>query len=298
MKRKTGAGLCALAMSALLAMGLLAGCGGDTSTAGQGGDGAIHVVSREDGSGTRSAFVELFGIEEKNADGSKVDRTKADANITNSTAVMMTTVSNDPNAIGYISLGTLDETAVKALDIEGVAATTDNVKAGDYTVSRPFNIVTGDNTSTVAQDFIDFILSAEGQQVVEENHYIASVENAKAYAGSKPSGKIVVAGSSSVSPVMESLKEAYLAINPNAEIEIQTSDSTTGVNSTKDGICDIGMASRDLKDEEASGGLTATAIAIDGIAVIVNNSNATEGLTKDQVKSIYTGETTDWSAIG
>lgn len=283
--------LTALSMSAVLAMGILAGCGGS-------GGSTINVVSREDGSGTRSAFVELFGIEEKDADGSKVDQTRPDASITNSTAVMMTNVSGDPNAIGYISLGSLDETAVKAVQIEGVAATADNVKKDTYPVSRPFNIVIGEKTSEVAQDFINFILSADGQKVVEDNKYIASAENAKPYNGKKPGGKIVVAGSSSVSPVMEALKEAYLSVNPNADIEIQTSDSTTGINSTKDGICDIGMASRALKDEEASAGLTATVIAIDGIAVIVNNGNPVDNMTKAQVKSIYIGETTDWSAIG
>ena len=285
----------ALALAAMLSMGVLVGCGG-TSNSTEGGTGTINVISREDGSGTRSAFVELFGVEEKDANGEKIDRTKADASVTNSTAIMMTNVANDPNAIGYLSLGSLDD-SVKAVKINNVDATADNVKNGTYAVSRPFNIVTKDSVSEVAQDFIDFILSANGQKIVEDNKYTASVDNAKAFKTKAPTGKLVIAGSSSVSPVMEALKEAYLAINTNAEIEIQTSDSTTGVNSAKEGICDIGMASRELKDEEKSAGLTATVIAIDGIAVIVNDNNPIETMTKDQVKSVYVGETTDWSQL-
>lgn len=285
----------ALALAAMLSMGVLVGCGG-TSDSTEGGTGAINVISREDGSGTRSAFVELFGVEEKDANGEKIDRTKADASVTNSTAVMMTNVANDPNAIGYLSLGSLDD-SVKAVKIDNVDATADNVKNGTYAVSRPFNIVTKNSVSEVAQDFIDFILSADGQKIVEDNKYTASVDNAKAFKTKAPTGKLVIAGSSSVSPVMEALKEAYLAINTNAEIEIQTSDSTTGVNSAKEGICDIGMASRELKDEEKSAGLAATVIAIDGIAVIVNDNNPIETMTKDQVKSVYVGETTDWSQL-
>ena len=246
----------------------------------------ISVNSREDGSGTRGAFIELFGVEEKAADGTKVDNTTVEANITNSTSVMMTSVAGDPYAIGYISLGSLNDT-VKAVKIDGVEATTDNVANGTYKVARPFNIVTKDGLSDVAKDFVDYIMSVEGQDIIEQNGYIKIDQNAAAYAGSKPEGKIVVAGSSSVSPVMEKLKEAYLAVN--------TSDSTTGVTSTQEGICDIGMASRDLKDTET--GVTATTIAQDGIAVIVNNENPVENLTSDQVKSIFTGETTVWADV-
>ena len=254
----------------------------------------ISVNSREDGSGTRGAFIELFGVEEKAADGTKVDNTTVDANITNSTSVMMTSVAGDPYAIGYISLGSLNDT-VKAVKIDGAEATTENVANGSYKVARPFNIVTKDGLSDVAQDFVDYIMSAEGQDIIEQNGYIKIDQNAAAYAGSKPEGKIVVAGSSSVSPVMEKLKEAYLAVNTNADIEIQTSDSTTGVTSTQEGICDIGMASRDLKDTETD--VKATTIAQDGIAVIVNNENPVENLTSDQVKSIFTGETTVWADV-
>ena len=256
----------------------------------------INVISREDGSGTRGAFIELFGIEQKDADGNKVDYTTDEADITNSTSVMMTSVSGNPSAIGYISLGSLNET-VKALAIDGVEASVENIKAGTYTVARPFNIATQTEVSEAAQAFIDFILSAEGQAVIEANGYIAVVEDAPAYAGSAVEGKVVVAGSSSVTPVMEKLKEAYEAINPNANIEVQQSDSTTGMNNAIEGVCDIGMASRAVKDSEIEAGLTSITIAMNGIAVIVSNDNATDGLTTDQVRAIYMGEITDWSEI-
>ena len=258
--------------------------------------GTISVLSREEGSGTRGAFVELFGVEEENADGEKVDNTTADAQVTNSTAVMMTGVAQDPQAIGYISLGSLDD-SVKALKVDGAEATAVNLKSGTYKVSRPFNIVTSDDISDVAQDFVDYILSSDGQAVVEEDGYIAVDDAAEAYAGTSPEGTVVVAGSSSVSPVMEKLKEGYEAVNPNASIEIQTSDSTTGVESTISGICDIGMASRELKDTETSEGVTGTQIAIDGIAIIVNNENSMTDITSDQVKQIYTGEVTNWEDL-
>ena len=256
----------------------------------------INVISREDGSGTRGAFIELFGIEQKDENGNKVDYTTDEADITNSTSVMMTSVSGNPSAIGYISLGSLNET-VKALAIDGVEASVENIKAGAYTVARPFNISTQAEVSEAAQAFIDFILSAEGQAVIEANGYIAVVEYAPAYAGSAVEGKVVVAGSSSVTPVMEKLKEAYEAINPNANIEVQQSDSTTGMNNAIEGVCDIGMASRAVKDIEIEAGLVPTTIAMDGIAVIVSNDNATDGLTTDQVRAIYMGEITDWSEV-
>ena len=253
------------------------------------------VVSREDGSGTRGAFIELFGVEEKDADGNKVDNTTEEAEITNNTAVMMSTVAGDVDAIGYISLGSLND-SVKAVKIDGVEATAENIKSGEYKVSRPFNIATNGEVSDVAQDFIDYILSPEGQAVIEENGYI-SIDDVKDAESTQPEGKVVVAGSSSVTPVMEKLKEAYAEVNPNAEIEIQQSDSTTGMTSAIDGICDIGMASRELKDEELEAGLTSTTIANDGIAIIVNNDNPTDDLSVDQVKSIYVGETTTWGDL-
>ncbi len=256
---------------------------------------AISVITREDGSGTRGAFIELFGVEQKDADGNKVDYTITSASTTNNTSVMMSTVAGNKYAIGYISLGSLGDT-VKAVKIDGVDASVENVENGTYKIARPFNIVTGENVSELAQDFINYIMSAEGQAVIGDNGYISN-SAAQSYTSASVEGKIVVAGSSSVSPVMEKLKEAYLVVNTNAEIEIQTSDSTTGVTSTIDGICDIGMASRELKDEEASKGVESTTIAMDGIAVIVNNYCAIDGLTSEQVMNIYTGTITKWSEI-
>lgn len=267
----------------------------ETEADSTGFSGEITVISREDGSGTRGAFIELFGVEQKDADGNKIDYTIDSADITNSTSVMMTSVEQNEYAIGYISLGSLNE-SVKALEIDGVAASVDNIKNDTYKVSRPFNIVTKDGLSETAQDFISFILSADGQAVIEDNGYI-SASTADAYSGTKPSGKVVVAGSSSVNPVMEKLKEAYCAINAGAEIEIQQSDSTTGVNSVVEGICDIGMASRALKDSEIESGVAATVIALDGIAVIVSNDNPISSLSTEQVMKIYTGELTDWNEI-
>ncbi|MDO5112528.1 MAG: substrate-binding domain-containing protein [Clostridia bacterium] len=256
----------------------------------------ISVISREDGSGTRGAFIELFGVEQKNEAGEKVDYTTDAADITNSTSVMMTAVAGNPNAIGYISLGSLNDT-VKALKIDGVDANVENIKNGSYKIARPFNIATGTAVSDAAQAFIDFIMSAEGQAIVEANGYIAANDGAAAYAGSAISGKVVVAGSSSVTPVMEKLKEGYLTRNPGAEIEIQQSDSSTGMNALKDGTCDIGMASRELKDSELEAGLTPIVIAMDGIAVIVNNENVAEGLTAEQVRAIYMGEVSTWGEL-
>lgn len=264
---------------------IFAGCKGS-------GNSSITVMTREEGSGTRSAFIELFGIETENESGEKVDNTIITAETTNSTSVMMTSVANDPSSIGYISLGSLNDT-VKALQIDGVDATVDNIKNGTYKASRPFNIAVKADISETAQDFINFIMSAEGQAVVEENGYISQGNNGS-YAGSSPSGTVNVAGSSSVSPVMEKLKEAYALVNPNAQIVVQQNDSTTGITSAIDGVCDIAMASRELKDSELSSGLTPTTIAIDGIAVIVNKDNTVNSLTSDQVKAIYTGEQTEW----
>ena len=301
--------LAVLALSAVLVMGTMTGCGSTNSDA-KNSDNAgtnksassetgfdtskdISVVSREDGSGTRGAFIELTGVEEKDADGNKVDNTTLDASITNSTEVMMTTVSGNDYAIGYASLGSLNDT-VKAVKVGGVEATADNINAGTYTLARPFNIVTGDSVSEVAQDFINYIMSEDGQKIISDNGYI-EVENTGSFTSSKVKGSIEVAGSSSVTPVMEKLKEAYAKVNSNASIEIQESDSTTGVNSAIEGTCDIGMASRDLKDEEK--GVKATAIAKDGIAVIVNNNNTIDDLTVDQIKDIFTGAVTTWADV-
>ena len=280
------------ALVGLASLSFLTACGG-SSDSGQGS--TINVVSREEGSGTRGAFIELFGVQEKNADGEKVDMTTNTAIVTNSTAVMLTTVAGDANAIGYASLGSLDDSN-KILQIDGVDATVENIKDGSYKISRPFNIVTQDGLNDAAQDFVNFILSSDGQAVVEKSGYIP-LDDAPAYTAQTDKGKIVVSGSSSVTPVMEKLKEAYNKINPNVEVEIQQSDSTTGILNAIEGTADIGMASRALEDAELSQGVTETVIALDGVGVIVNKENALSGLTSEQVKAIYTGEITSWDGL-
>ena len=255
---------------------------------------SITVLSREDGSGTRGAFIELFGIEKKDTSGKKVDYTTDEAAITNSTAVMLASVAGDNYAIGYVSLGSLND-SVKAVKIDGADATVSNINNGSYKISRPFNIAVKEGLTPVAQDFVNFILSDKGQKVIAANKYIQVT--AKSYISSKASGKIVVSGSSSVSPVMEKLIEAYKSENPNAKIELQTSDSTTGVTNAINGTCDIGMVSRSLKDSEKSKGVQEVTIAIDGIAVIVNKSNPTENLSKAQVEQIFTGKTLKWNEV-
>ena len=280
----------ALIMSAALSGLLAVGCGSEAFSAKE----DITIVSREDGSGTKGAFVELFGIEEKDESGEKVDRTTTDAQTTNNTSVMMTTVSGDMYAIGYISLGSLNNT-VKAVKIDGVEPTVDNVKNETYKIARPFNIAyKEDALSDAAKDFINYIMSSEGQQIITDNGYI-SIDGAQPYSGNNTGGKIVIAGSSSVSPVMEKLAEAYKKIN--ADVEIQTNDSTTGMTSAADGVCDIGMASRELKDNELESGLTPLVIAMDGIAVIVNNDNPASDISSDEIKSIYIGEIGNWESI-
>ncbi|OUP65244.1 substrate-binding domain-containing protein [Sellimonas sp.] len=290
--------IAAVMAAAVMVMSFAAGCGSSDEGSKDGGNSAgganISVISREEGSGTRGAFVELFGVEEE-VDGEKVDQTTTDATVTNNTSVMLTTVSGDENAIGYVSLGSLNDD-VKAVKIDGAEATADNIKNGSYKVSRPFNIVTKDGVSEEAQDFINFILSKQGQEVVTEEGYIP-LDTATEYAASGVSGKVAVSGSSSVSPVMEKLAEAYQALNPDADIQIQTSDSTTGVTDAINGTSDIGMASRELKDSETSQGAVGTVIATDGIAVIVNNANSVDDLTVDQVKGIFTGKTLTWDEV-
>lgn len=288
-KRRLG-----IIISIMMFTGILAGCGSDKSKSFVTKE-QISVISREDGSGTRGAFIELFGVEVKDSNGKKVDKTTDEAIITNSTAVMMTSVSSDRYAIGYISLGSLNDT-IQPLSIDGVDPTVENVKNGTYKISRPFNIAVNGTLSPVAQDFVDYILSADGQEVVETTGFI-SAANTGAYSGTKPTGKIVVAGSSSVTPVMEKLKEAYVKINSNAQIEIQESDSTTGMTSTINKICDIGMASRDLKDSEKASGLSTITIAMDGIVVIVNKGNPLKSISSEYVKKVFTGELLDWTQL-
>lgn len=282
MKKKT-----AMMLAGLVAAASLFGCSKDAAS-------EISVISREEGSGTRGAFVELLGIEEKDANGNKTDRTTEEAIVASKTDVMLTQVAGDEGAIGYVSLGSLNDT-VKALKVDGAEATAENVKNGSYPVSRLFNIATKGQPTGLAKDFIDFILSKEGQAVISES-YISINDNAPAFAGTMPSGKIVVAGSSSVTPVMEKLAEAYQKLNSGAKIEIQMSDSSSGMTSAADGTCDIGMASRELKDSEKQN-LTSTSIALDGIAVIVNPANPASDLSAAQIKSIFTGETTTWDEV-
>ena len=303
---------CKLAVVGVSLLAMLTGCSstggddsstasGDSSTANDAGDntamsGTISVISREEGSGTRSAFIELFGIEEEDASGEKVDNTTEEAVTTNNTAAMITNVSGNPNAIGYVSLGSLNDT-VKAVKIDGNEATAENVKAGTYKVSRPFNIVTKtDGVSELAQDFINYIMSTDGQAIVEEEGYVP-MDTTDKYSSNGATGTLTVGGSSSVAPVMEKLAEAYEAVNTDADVQVTTTDSSTGVTSTIEGSYDIGMASRAVKDEEVSQGVTGTQIAIDGVAVIVNNENTMDNLTSDQVKNIFTGSVTDWSEV-
>ena len=286
-----------LVMALAITAGLFFGCGGNDNKAEDDAsteESRITVVSREDGSGTRGAFIELAGIIKEGSDGSKKDLTTKEAIIANKTDVMLTNIASDPNAVGYVSLGSLND-SVKALAIDGVECTFENVKNEEYKISRPFNIATKGDASGLAKDFIDFIMSKEGQEVIKDG-YIPVNDDAATFAGEKPTGKIVVAGSSSVTPIMEKLKEAYIKQNPNAEIEIQMSDSTAGVTAAMTGTCDIGMASRELKETELSE-LKGITIAMDGIAVIVNPENKLEGLTLDQVANIFKGEVTTWESL-
>ena len=272
----------ALLSCAVLMAATAVGCGSQNEK--------ITVVSREDGSGTRSAFSELMGVVKDDK-----DNTTDTAEVTNSTSVMLTTVAGNKAAIGYVSLGSLNDT-VKAIKVDGVEATAENVKAGKYAVSRPFNIVTGKDLTPLAQDFISYILSTDGQAVVDEKGYI-SVTQGEAYKASGQTGTLTIAGSTSVAPLMEVLADKYMALNSGVKIEIQQSGSSAGITSAVEGVCQIGMASRELKDSETAKGVTATKIAVDGIAVIVNKDNSFSELTSDQIRKIYTGETTQWSDL-
>lgn len=285
MKTRTSK-LAAIFTSVALAATMLASCGGSSDK--------ITVISREDGSGTRGAFIELTGIEEKDFNGNKTDNTKKDALICKSTDVVLTQVSGDKNAIGYISFGSLNDT-VKALKVEGVEPSTATIESGDYKIVRPFNIAVKDGLSDAAQDFENYILSSEGQDIIEKAGYIKIDKSAAAYASNNASGKVVVSGSSSVTPVMEKLAEAYQKANTNVTVDVQQSDSSTGIKDAINGTSDIGMASRDISDDELSQGIKSVTIAQDAIAVIVNKDNAVEDITMDEIKSIYTGSKTTWS---
>lgn len=287
-----------VALAAAMLMGVFTGCSSNTDTQDSGSENAfggdITVISREDGSGTRGAFVELTGVEGKDANGEKIDNTTVEAVIASKTDAVLTNVAGDEKAIGYISMGSLNDT-VKALKVDGAQATTENVKNGSYKIARPFNVATKADASEITNDFIKFMLSKQGQEIVAGD-YITIDDAAEEYTASGLSGKIVVNGSSSVSPLMEELIEAYKALNPGAEIELNTTDSTGGMNDAMSGVCDIGMASRELKESETAE-LTGTTIAMDGIAVIVNNANPTEDMTVEQIKAVYTGEVTTWEEL-
>ena len=285
MKTRTSK-LAAIFTSVALAATMLASCGGSSDK--------ITVISREDGSGTRGAFIELTGIEEKDSNGNKTDNTKKDALICKSTDVVLTQVSGDKNAIGYISFGSLNDT-VKALKVEGVEPSTATIESGDYKIVRPFNIAVKDGLSDAAQDFENYILSSEGQDIIEKAGYIKIDKSAAAYSSNNASGKVVVSGSSSVTPVMEKLAEAYQKANTNVTVDVQQSDSSTGIKDAINGTSDIGMASRDISDDELSQGIKSVTIAQDAIAVIVNKDNAVEDITMDEIKAIYTGSKTTWS---
>lgn len=285
MKTRTSK-LAAIFTSVALAATMLASCGGSSDK--------ITVISREDGSGTRGAFIELTGIEEKDSNGNKTDNTKKDALICKSTDVVLTQVSGDKNAIGYISFGSLNDT-VKALKVEGVEPSTATIESGDYKIVRPFNIAVKDGLSDAAQDFENYILSSEGQDIIEKAGYIKIDKSAAAYASNNASGKVVVSGSSSVTPVMEKLAEAYQKANTNVTVDVQQSDSSTGIKDAINGTSDIGMASRDISDDELSQGIKSVTIAQDAIAVIVNKDNAVDNITTDEIKAIYTGLKTTWS---
>lgn len=285
MKTRTSK-LAAIFTSVALVATMLASCGGSSDK--------ITVISREDGSGTRGAFIELTGIEEKDSNGNKTDNTKKDALICKSTDVVLTQVSGDKNAIGYISFGSLNDT-VKALKVEGVEPSTATIESGDYKIVRPFNIAVKDGLSDAAQDFENYILSSEGQDIIEKAGYIKIDKSAAAYASNNASGKVVVSGSSSVTPVMEKLAESYQKANTNVTVDVQQSDSSTGIKDAINGTSDIGMASRDISDDELSQGIKSVTIAQDAIAVIVNKDNAVEDITMDEIKAIYTGSKTTWS---
>lgn len=311
-----------LSTAALLAVAALAGCNGNTSstssasgnssTAGESSSAdngsstatagkltsAITVVSREDGSGTRGAFVELMGIEQKNEAGEKEDMTRGDAEISNSTNGVMMSVAGNIDAIGYISLGSLNDT-VKALDVNGVECSVADIKSGSYVVARPFNLCYQQaklDGNAAASDFVKYIKSVEGQQIISDGGYI-SIDATENYASSGVTGAVSLNGSTSVGPIMEKLAEAYKALNPDVSIDIQQTGSGSGITSATEGTCDIGMSSRELKQEELDAGLTELKIADDGIAVIVNLENPIENITSDEIMKIYTGEINKWDEL-
>lgn len=275
-------------------MGLvLTGCGKSDSSSSGKSDNSIHVVSRENGSGTRDAFVEITGVLEKDSSGNKVDNTTKDAIIQNSTESVMSTVQNDKNAIGYISLGSLSD-VVKAVKVDGVEPTKDNIKNKSYKLQRPFLIAyQNGKLSAGAKDFLKFLASQEASTEIEKDGYI-SIDKGTEFETSKPKGKLSISGSTSVTPLMEKLVEKYGSLNPDLEIEIQSNGSSAGISDALAGVADLAMSSRDLKPEEK---LETYTLALDGIAIIANNESKVESISLDNIKSVYTGKIVEWSEV-
>lgn len=271
-----------------LAAVMLAGCGKSAE------NGSITVISRENGSGTRGAFIELTGVEETDSDGNKSDKTTLEALITKSTDAVLTQVKGDTSAIGYISLGSMNDD-VKTLKINGIEATIENIKADKYPIARPFNIAINGNVSEAAQEFINYILSSDGQKVISDNGYVSIDDSAAPYENKDIGGTVKINGSSSVTPIITKLKEAFEKTNAKIDIEIQQTDSSTGIKTVAEGSCDIGMASRELKDSESR--LTGITIAKDGIAIIVNKDNEIDDITVDNIRKIYIGEIESWEDV-
>lgn len=257
-------------------------------------DSAITVISREDGSGTRTAFTELLGLLHKTED-TKTDLTTKEAMITNKTGVVMINVASNPAAIGYISLGSVND-SIKTLLVDGVAPTSESIRDGSYALARAFYLAISDEENELAADFIAFILSAEGQAVAEENGFVRISDDAEPFVGTLPAGMLTVSGSSSVTPLMEYYKEAYLKLNTQAKIEIQMNDSSSGISNTAEGLSDIGMSSRELTEAELQT-LTAIPIALDGIVMVVNNENPLTSISSADITQIYLGNVTRWSAV-
>ncbi|MBF0780971.1 MULTISPECIES: substrate-binding domain-containing protein [unclassified Granulicatella] len=295
-------------MLALVSIGgALAACGnnGSTSTSSSSSDtgkttqqvvdlGEINVISREDGSGTRGAFIEIAGVTTK-VDGKEKDNTTKTATIQNNTEGVVSAVTGDKTAIGYISLGSLGDN-VKAVKIDGVQANAENVVNGTYKLQRPFNIAWQKDLSELGQDFITFIDSKQGQEIVTKSKYVSHVKDPKEYKASGKTGSLSVVGSTSVTPLMEKLVEGYKKLNPNVTVDITSNGSSAGMSAVMEKTADIGMASRELKEKEAAA-VEHKAIALDGIAIIVNKENSTDTLTLEQVKRIYTGQLTEWSQL-
>lgn len=257
--------------------------------------GEIHVVSREVGSGTRGAFTEITKILAKNDKGEEVDSTYEEATIVNSTEGVITSVNGDPFAIGYISLGSLND-EVKAVKVDGVEATPENINKGDYKIARPFMLAYHEaNLSDVAKDFLTFIMSKDGQEIVKEDGCIP-IETTESYKPANIEGRIAIAGSTSVTPLMEKLVDKYKELNPGFEADIQSNGSSAGIQAAIEGVAEIGMSSRNLKPEELEK-VESTAIAMDGIAVVVNNDNAIDDISLDNIHKIFVGEVKDWNDV-